>query len=202
MTPEPAANPETRIDGRRLRFQHRRPELLAAATEYVLENGVRDFSLRPVAQALGVSHATLIRHFETRDALIAEVLENIRVDFERRLFTPEIRTAESAQELLRAAWQLLCQPREQRQFLVLFELVAAGAHTPGGPLSRLATDWLTLIETELTRYGWPAESVSRTATFVLAQVRGLQLDLLTTGDRERVDAAFELTVDLLTAAAE
>ncbi|UGT42419.1 TetR/AcrR family transcriptional regulator [Nocardia yamanashiensis] len=201
MTPEPAANPETRIDGRRLRFQHRRPELLAAATEYVLENGVRDFSLRPVAQALGVSHATLIRHFATRDALIAEVLENIRVDFERRLFTPEIRTAESAQELLRAAWRLLCQPREQRQFLVLFELVAAGAHTPAGPLARLATDWLTLIETELERYGWPAESVSSTATFVLAQVRGLQLDLLTTGDRERVDAAFELTIDLLTASA-
>jgi AcrR family transcriptional regulator len=35
-----------RVDGRTLRFQHRRPELLAAATEYVLDHGIAGLSLR------------------------------------------------------------------------------------------------------------------------------------------------------------
>ncbi|GAB2568382.1 TetR/AcrR family transcriptional regulator [Nocardia heshunensis] len=186
-----------KIDGRALRFQHRRPELLAAATEYVLDHGVHELSIRRAAEVLGVSHATLIRHFHTKDALISEVLEHIRADFEQRLLAEELRTVDSPAELLRAAWRHLCRPREQRQFLVLFEVVAVAARSPEHPRSRLVTDWLTVIERELARYRWPAETASRTATFILAQVRGLQLDLLTTGDRERVDAAFEMTVDLL-----
>ncbi|WP_327144604.1 TetR/AcrR family transcriptional regulator [Nocardia sp. NBC_01327] len=187
-----------KIDGRTLRFQHRRPELLAAATEYVLDNGIHDLSLRPVAQALGVSHATLIRHFDTKDALLVEILDRIRTDFEERLLSEEIRRVDSAADLLRAAWRHLCRPREQRQFLILFELVATAARTPDHPASRLVTDWLTVIERELVRYHWPAETTSRTATFILAQIRGLQLDLITTGDRRRVDEAFETTVELLT----
>ncbi|AYF76183.1 TetR/AcrR family transcriptional regulator [Nocardia yunnanensis] len=186
-----------RVDGRTLRFQHRRPELLAAATEYVLDHGVQELSLRRAAEALGISHATLIRHFHTKDALISEVLEHIRADFEQRLLTEELRTVDSPAELLRAAWEHLCRPREQRQFLVLFELVAVAARSPEHPRSRLVTDWLTVIERELTRYRWPIQTASRTATFILAQVRGLQLDLLTTGDRARVDAAFEMTVSTL-----
>ncbi|WP_245677024.1 TetR/AcrR family transcriptional regulator [Nocardia acidivorans] len=188
---------EKKIDGRTLRFQHRRPELLAAATEYVLDQGVQQLSLRRAAEALGVSHATLIRHFDTKDALIAEVLEHIRADFEQRLLTEELRAVDDPAQRLRAAWRHLCRPREQRQFLVLFELVADSARTPEHPRARLVTDWLTVIERELTRHHWPAETASRTATFILAQVRGLQLDLLTTGDRTRVDAAFEMTVDAL-----
>ncbi|WP_067697822.1 TetR/AcrR family transcriptional regulator [Nocardia jejuensis] len=193
----PAAS-EKKVDGRTLRFRHRRPELLAAATDYVLDHGIQDLSLRPVAQALGISHATLIRHFETKDALLNEVLEHIRTDFEKQLLSEEIRRVDSAADLLRAAWQHLCRPREQRQFLILFELVAIAARSPNHPASRLVTDWLTVIERELIRYHWPAETTSRTATFVLAQIRGLQLDLITTGDRERVDAAFEATVAFLT----
>ncbi|MEV6767345.1 TetR/AcrR family transcriptional regulator [Nocardia sp. NPDC051030] len=198
---EPGTAPavsEKKIDGRTLRFQHRRPELLAAATEYVLDNGTRDLSLRPVAKALGVSHATLIRHFATKDALLTEVLQHIRTDFEQRLLSEEIRRVDSPADLLRASWRHLCQPREQRQFLILFELVASTARTPYHPAARLVTDWLTVIERELARYDWPPETISRTATFILAQIRGLQLDLITTGDRARVDDAFEASVSFLT----
>ncbi|GAB2687489.1 TetR/AcrR family transcriptional regulator [Nocardia thraciensis] len=190
-------NGETKPDGRALRFQHRRPELLAAATEYVLDNGVRELSLRPVARALGVSHATLIRHFATKDALVTEVLERIRADFEQHLLGAELQAVESPAELLRATWRHLCRPREQRQFLVLFELVATAARTPDHVGSRLVVDWLTVIERELARFDWPTETRSRTATFILAQVRGLQLDLITTGDRARVDEAFEAAVAFL-----
>ncbi|RDI61359.1 TetR/AcrR family transcriptional regulator [Nocardia pseudobrasiliensis] len=191
---------EIRIDGRKLRYQHRRPELLEAATEYVLDHGVAELSLRPMATALGVSHATLIRHFETKDALIAEVLERIRTDFVSRLLSEELSEATTGSELMRAIWDRLCQPREQRQFRVLFELAAAAGYSDARGTAlpeNLITTWIALIEESLVRYGWPRRTVATAATVVLAQVRGLQIDLITTGDRDRVDAAFELLLDML-----
>ena len=63
------------IDGRVLRYQHRRPQLLAAAVDYVLDHGIADLSLRPMASSLGVTHATLIRHFSSKEALVAALVE-------------------------------------------------------------------------------------------------------------------------------
>ncbi|WP_222842029.1 hypothetical protein [Cystobacter ferrugineus] len=54
---------EEHIDGRRLRYQHRRPELLNDIADYVLEHGVGGLAMRPLAVALGVSHGTLLHHF-------------------------------------------------------------------------------------------------------------------------------------------
>ncbi|MFI6041013.1 TetR/AcrR family transcriptional regulator [Nocardia sp. NPDC051321] len=195
---------EPRIDGRKLRYQHRRPELLAAATEYVLDHGVADLSLRPLATALGVSHGTLIRHFQTKDGLIAEVLGRIRADFETRLLSEELSDATSGVGVLRGIWHRLCQPREMRQFRVLFELAAAVGYsgTRDTTLSEtLITNWVTLLAESLIRYGCPPEIAPEAATFVLAQIRGLQIDLITTGDRDRVDQAFELMVAMLERAA-
>ena len=41
-----------RVDGRTLRFQHRRPELLDAATEYVLDHGIANLSLQKARDQL------------------------------------------------------------------------------------------------------------------------------------------------------
>ena len=41
------------------------------------------------------------------------------------------------------------------------------------------------------------ERVSALATFMLAAIRGLQLDLLATGERARIDAAFRELLGLL-----
>src|SRR4051812_1588115 len=99
-----------RVDGRTLRFQHRRPELLAAVTEYVLAHGVSDLSLRPLAQALGVTHATLLRHFSSKEELIMSVVDKIRTDLTDRLTgDEELRAADSAAELVKALWPRLCE---------------------------------------------------------------------------------------------
>ncbi|MER5221011.1 TetR/AcrR family transcriptional regulator [Streptomyces flaveus] len=190
-----------RIDGRTLRFQHRRPELLAAATEYVLTHGVSDLSLRPVAQALDVSHATLLRHFSSKEELIMSVLDKIRTDLADRLTSDEeFHAARSSAELVRAVWQRLCQPQEQRQFLLLFELVGNNGWKPDGDrqlAQSIVNRWLDILVGRLTQDGWPAEDASALATLVLAQVRGLQLDLLVSGDRTRADRALDFSLRLL-----
>ncbi|WP_369227946.1 hypothetical protein AB5J52_47510 [Streptomyces sp. R39] len=45
--------------------------------------------------------------------------------------------------------------------------------------------------------GRPPEDASTLATLLLAQVRGLQLDLLVSGDRARADRAIEFAARLL-----
>ncbi|MFJ8539244.1 TetR/AcrR family transcriptional regulator [Streptomyces sp. NPDC093591] len=190
-----------RVDGRSLRFQHRRPELLAAATEYVLEHGVTDLSLRPVAQALGVTHATLLRHFSSKDELIMAVLENIRTDLAAQWASDtELSEARSTAELVKAGWKRLCEPKQQRQFLLLFELVGHHGWKPARDrdlVESIVEDWISVLAGRLSRDGWSPEDSTALATLLLAQVRGLQLDLLVSGDRERADRAIDFAVRLL-----
>jgi AcrR family transcriptional regulator len=192
---------ESRVDGRTLRYQHRRPELLAAATEYVLDHGIGDLSLRDMARTLTVTHATLLRHFSSKEELVLRVVAKIRSDFVDQLANDEqLRSAHPASELLRATWKRLCEPAEQRQFALLFELVGR-ATRDGGRVAELAQssidDWLTVISAQLLRIGYSAKDADTLATLLLAQVRGLQLDLLLTGDRPRVDHAIDALIEML-----
>lgn len=189
-----------RVDGRTLRFQHRRPELLAAATEYVLDHGIAGLSLRPVAQALGVTHATLLRHFSSKDELIKCVVDKMRTDLVAQVTADsKLQEAGSTAELLRITWRRLCEPKEQRQFLLLFEMVAGKGwrSSDGGELARPMDDLVEFVSGWLRQDGWAPEDASALATLLLAQIRGLQLDLLISGDRARADRAFEFGLTLL-----
>lgn len=192
---------EGRVDGRTLRYQHRRPELLAAATEYVLDNGIGDLSLRDMARALGITHATLLRHFVSKEDLLLQVIAKIRADFVDQLSGDDHRHPDRpASQLLRTTWKRLCDPAEQRQFVLLFEVVGR-ATREGGRVAELAQasihDWLNVIAAQLVRTGCSPKEADTLATLVLAQVRGLQVDLLLTGDRRRVDRAIEALIEMI-----
>ncbi|HYN35004.1 MAG TPA: TetR/AcrR family transcriptional regulator [Ilumatobacteraceae bacterium] len=190
---------EDKVDGRTLRHQHRRPELLDAAVEYILEHGIAELSLRPMADELGVSHSTLIRHFGTKEALVTEVIERIRSDLFNRPRTP-VDDAPLG-DVLRATWRRLCEPAERRQFVLLFEVVAMQARDPerfGSLAPMLITDFLGPLEASLRSHGLSRRTASDVATGFLAQVRGLQLDLAVSGDQRRVDAAMNHYIDSIT----
>src|SRR6476661_1699755 len=52
----------------------RRQVLAEAATDYVLEHGLLDLSLRPLAAELGTSDRMLLYHFKDKNDLVATVL--------------------------------------------------------------------------------------------------------------------------------
>lgn len=191
----------SRVDGRALRYQHRRPQLLAAAAEYVLEHGVGDLSLRPLAQALGVTHATLIRHFTAKEQLLGEVVEHLRSGLLADIVANEaLNPTTSTADLLRTFWHRLDDPTERRQFLLLAEIygLALRDHDRySHVLESTVHDFIAPIEARLTRDGVPATRSAAVATALLAQIRGLQLDLAATGDRDRVDKAFAITLEAL-----
>ena len=55
-------------------MSERREVLAEAATDYVLEHGLLDLSLRPLAAALGTSDRMLLYHFKDKNDLVATVL--------------------------------------------------------------------------------------------------------------------------------
>jgi AcrR family transcriptional regulator len=183
-------------DGRSLRFAHRRGELRSAAADFILEKGISEVSLRPMAAALGVSHKTLLQHFGTKEGLFVEVMAELRS--RERLFlsaqAAEQPEGQGVSELLRLTWQRLSAPGHESFMRLLFELVGLALQDPArfGPfLEQLVEDWTGSIELLLRREGVDEPAARRVATFVYDAMRGLLLDLLSTKERERVDAGFE-----------
>jgi|GEM_PF-2275011 len=78
-----------------------REKLLAVAAEVLMRHGVRKTTLRDVATAAHVSHASVLYQFESKDALFAAVMD---VEW-RRLFDlvrQRIERARTAEDKLRA----------------------------------------------------------------------------------------------------
>jgi AcrR family transcriptional regulator len=71
---ERTVSPAGRAKRPRADFERNRSEILAQAERHFAASGV-GASLEAVARDAGVGSATLYRHFPTRDALLAEVLE-------------------------------------------------------------------------------------------------------------------------------
>lgn len=197
----------TTKDGRALRYRHRRPELLRAVADYVLARGVSNLSLRRVAAAVGVSHAALIGHFSSKDAMIVEALERIAADVVASVDDFEAVSMPTVEGMLWAIWRFQSDPPQLNHFRVFLEMASSSKYSRcalvfsgGGETSVqvMANVWLSPVETRLVRDGWGASDAAATATTVVAQLRGLQLDLIMTGDRKRVEEAFALVVHFVT----
>lgn len=189
-----------RIDGRSLRYAGRRDELLDAVTAYVLDHGVSGLSMRPLAKQIGVSHASLLHHFGTKENLLAEVIENLR----RESIPPALRSGavDDPLVLLTAWWADRTAKPVLRRFRVMLEIYVQAVLDPDRHerfLDRFVGQWVEALETGLRGASCPEDQVTPMATLILAQVRGLSLDLLATGDRERVDSAFAVLRDGLAA---
>jgi AcrR family transcriptional regulator len=144
----------------------RRDDLLELAYAYVLEHGLADMSLRPLAKAIGSSPRVLLFLFGSKDDLVRALLARARED--------ELAHADGALEV----WAWLAAP-EHRGLLTLWtEAYARSLAQPNGPWGDFARatveDWLVLLGGD---------------TGALAVLRGGMLDLLATGDEARVTAA-------------
>jgi AcrR family transcriptional regulator len=162
----------------------RRTQLLEEAVDYAVERGLADLTLRPLAEALGVMPNTLVHHFGSKEELLSAILNGVR----DRLRTMRVRMDEDAatRAPLEGLWEWTSRPEHLAFFRSFFEAYGLALRQPErfAPfLDRVVADWLVMGDD-------PAR-----ATLGLAVVRGLLLDLLTTGERDRVDAAFSLFMD-------
>jgi AcrR family transcriptional regulator len=178
----------------------RRVELVDAAYDYALANGLAGASLRPVAEAIGSSTGVLRFLFGSKDGLVRAVLERARADELRMLAT--ISTDADLRQVAEDVWTWLADARHAPVLRLWVESYAAALGRPDGPWGdfarRTVDDWL-----ELLAAAQPA-AVRRTAaggaqrTAVLAVLRGGMLDLLATGQRTRVTRAVREGIAALT----
>lgn len=78
-----------------------RARILDAAAEHFMAKGYQRTSLEAIAASAGVTKATVLYHFESKDRLVAEMLEPLVADLE------QVVTEAEAQPPHRRAWTLI-----------------------------------------------------------------------------------------------
>jgi AcrR family transcriptional regulator len=171
-------------------------ELLDQVVAYLAENGLGDMSLRPMAAALGTSPNRLVHHFGSKQELLAAALaratriqEDVRDEWLRR--QPDMSQANQ----LRRWWKWLNEsPRNlalTRLGLEAATLEAARTGITGEVRAEQIGVWREHIEQQLLREGVPRSSVVIEASLLKGMFTGLVVDLMATGDKQRLTRALE-----------
>ena len=173
-----------------------RQDLLSAVITDLMQEGLGDRSLRDIAAAAGTSHRMLIHHFGSRHGLMTAVVEAVEAD--QRRFLESIDG--ELDDVLRVMWQRVSDPALWPAERLFFECYARALHGEE-PFARMLPgaidDWLERTGARGLTPGVPPELARAGARLGLAVFRGLLLDLVGTGDREGVDAAFEVYAALV-----
>lgn len=180
----------------------RRAELLELAYQYVLEHGLSELSLRPLATGIGSSPRVLLFLFGSKDGLLRALLARARADELAFLeqFHPGHEQADLA-STVRATWGWLADEQHRPLLTLWLEAYSRSLVEPQGPWSGFARttvdDWLALLGRSQTpsRRREPGGKGER--TLALSVLRGALFDLLATNEVGRVTAAVERFIDLL-----
>jgi AcrR family transcriptional regulator len=178
----------------------RREELEEAVADYVLTHGIADLSLRPVAEALGVSTYSLVYHFDSKEGLIAAVMA--RIEERERVMTASWMDepgGTSPAGIMRRYWEEWCLPDELAPYHRLFyETYALSLQQPGrfpGFRERGIGPWLPFIRGLVLESGLPEAEADLVAGLMVSTVVGALLVLLGTGDKEMATRAVHAAAD-------
>jgi len=176
----------------------RKRELLEAAYAYVLANGLAGMSLRPLAKEIGSSPRVLLFLFGSKDELTRALLARAREEELRYLAV--LRDGQDLAATARETWAWLAAPAHRALLVLWVEGYARSLTTDPGPWAAFGRDtvrdWLDLLASRQPRRdaaGAERDAAEAEAerTLLLAVLRGALLDLLATGDTDRVTRAVE-----------
>ena len=156
----------------------RRDELLAAATDFVLEHGLIGLSLRPLAAALGTSDRMLLYHFAGKDDLVAAVLH--RSNDRSIAIIEALPAAGSVHAEVLALWAAATSAELARCQRLYVEAAALGllGREPYRSVVREANRaWGGALGRRLVAAGMTPGRADRAVALLDAAVMGFQLDL-------------------------
>jgi AcrR family transcriptional regulator len=177
----------------------RQEELLERAYEYVLDHGISNLSLRPLAQAIGSSPRVLLFLFGSKDGLIRALLARGRA--EQTALASQIahqRPDAGLADLATAIWDWVAAPRHRPLAILWLESYARSLAEPDGPWAGFAeqtvADWLTILAVAQPAARRRTKAGAAQRTVALSVLRGALLDLLATGDIDRTTAAVRVAL--------
>jgi AcrR family transcriptional regulator len=180
-----------------------RARLLDAAIDHFGRHGIGDTSLRGIAEALGTSHRMLIYHFGSREGLLAEVTREVEAR-QRAVMTATYDTDLPPLEAAAKYWEETVEAT-LRYGPLFFELAAhamQGKEYAATLGDELIAAWLPSVTELCLAIGIPEGQAQTHARLALGASRGLLLDLLVSGQRDRVAEAADLLNRLLLLSAE
>ena len=177
--------------------ENERTRLLRLSADHILAHGVAGLSLRGIGKAVGSNNRMLLYYFGSKEELIAAALTEAggRFPLLERIFELLDDRDQPLRTRLEAAWELLSADENLPFHRVFFEVLGLAGYQRGrfdAFLGAVATTWRGRVATALRAEGVPADEADDLARELVSLWRGLQLDLLTAGDRTatlRVNAA-------------
>jgi AcrR family transcriptional regulator len=177
-----------------------RSQLLERIVAYALTNGVASLSLRPLAKIIGVSPASLLYHFRSKEELTIEILKHAG-DRQRALFAElQSNDAQTPGDVCREVWRVIAAPQARPLFRLFFEvygLALIDRERFPGFFPGAIWNWITFLERTYMTSGCSADDARVRATVVLAGFRGFLLDLCATNDEDRIGRAVAVWIDAL-----
>lgn len=178
----------------------RRSDLLDATIEYMLEKGVADLSLRPLALAVGSKARLLVYHFGSKETLVTEAMIVVR-NRVQQAFAELLSDGKEHPpvDVIRAFWKWATSPIHERYLKLFFEVQGLALQKPsryGRYLEGATSTWVEMLAAVLP------EKLSKTRREALASLAvsttfGLLLEFLSENEKKRVSRAFGLFVEYL-----
>jgi len=168
-----------------------RQRLLTLIADFCLEHGVGDLTLRSVGKAIGTNNRMLLYYFSSKEKLIAEALAEAVSRFPGIVGTLDFLDDHQhpLEVRLDNAWQALSA--EMVPMRLFFEVFGLAAHHPGrfdGYLHVVGQEWTDRVAKALRADGVSAPDARLLGREIVALWRGLQFDLISSGERRAVDA--------------
>jgi AcrR family transcriptional regulator len=176
-------------------YRHDRDDMLRAAVEVAMAEGVGAVTFGRVGKALGISDRTVVYYFATKKELLTAVVTHLGAQLQGVLegaFGPDPLPVD---ELMRRAWPALTTSENDGVFALFFEVIglAAAKQPPYDELVPQFLDgWIDWLAARVDA-GSP-ELRHRQAASVVAQIDGLLLLRQISGAAIADDAAIELGV--------
>jgi AcrR family transcriptional regulator len=175
----------------------RKEELLNGILAYLLEHGLANASLRPMAAQLGTSPRILMFHFGSKERLLQKVIEEIQA----RLQSSFVRMNKPGRKTVRPLkrfWSWATQKENLPYLRLLYEAHIIAAQNPkvyGPYLQKASRDWQSVVLPALSE-SLRSEAM---ATLCIAVFDGLLLEMIMTGERSRLTRALDKFIALTAA---
>lgn len=176
-------------------YRHSASEILEAAVDVAVENGMGGLTFARVAKKLGISDRMVVYYFPTKVDLIVGVAERLGSELQELLSQAFGEGRRSPDELLALAWPVLATRRGDRVFGLFFEMIgqASARQEPYPSMVRsLMESWRDWLADRVA--GDRIDVRRRRALSVMARIDGLLLIRRTMGNEAASLAARDMGI--------
>lgn len=177
----------------------RKPALLAAILDYLLDKPLASLSFRTLAKALDVSTFTLVYHFGSRAELLSDIVWAIsarELDI-RSDQDSNPRSIDSYLSGLRLSFEWSTQPRNRQLQRLEFEASMMEAQDPSRHTftRALYAHWQQLGEAALLGLGLSQADAEVESRLIVNTFFGVQYDLVVNDDAAAAGAAYDRMIE-------